>query len=529
MSSSQPRRRLVVMNCQRDNDNKTGLLMRYLGPALLCSSLLFVAEAWSADSNYSLPIREHVFENGLTLLVIERPGESRVVSKIFTDMGALNETPGQYGAAHFLEHLMFKGTPTLGTRDWEREESLHERIQAAEDALEEEKNRARNDLRERGVFHDYQHAETTPRIEELQALIDSLNQQVLELNQEGPMKIWYQAYGGSRLTATTEQEYMKFDLDLPADRVELFLRVEADRMENSVFRNFDAERMVLVEQRLGDMNRPETDFREAMNSLVGRVSMVYVPEGYANDFNQYTRRYEREMYERYFVANNTTLIFIGGVTLEDMIPKVEKYFGHMERKPEPPRYQGREPLPSAEKRLTWRSDKLAPRVEVRFQIPGVGHPDRPLFDVLAESLQPALQQALGDVGSVNINTRVVHTERFGVPGSINFEVIVSDPANLEAAEDILIGELHRLSEALLSEADLAQATKQLRTDWYRLQADPNRLAFQIGHFQVMDHWRTLQSYLDARDNATPEDIARLIDTYFVPKNRSVGVVTPEGA
>ena len=76
--------------------------------------------------NYDLPIREHVFENGLRLLVIERPGERRVVSKIFTDMGALNETPGQFGAAHFLEHLMFKGTQTLGSADWEREKALHE-------------------------------------------------------------------------------------------------------------------------------------------------------------------------------------------------------------------------------------------------------------------------------------------------------------------------------------------------------------------------------------------------------------------
>ena len=62
-----------------------------------------------------------------------------------------------------------------------------------------------------------------------------------------------------------------------------------------------------------------------------------------------------------------------------------------------------------------------------------------------------------------------------------------------------------------------------------LQADPNRLAFQIGHFQVMDNWRTLQQYLDARDAATPDDIARLINNYFIPRNRSVGVVTPEGA
>jgi len=493
----------------------------------ILAAALLVSPAMA--QNYDLPIREHVFENGLKLLVIERPGEHRVVSKIFTDMGALNETPGQFGAAHFLEHLMFKGTPTLGSTDWEHEKELHKQIRAAEDALIEELNHSRNDLRQRGVFHDYQHRETTPRIEELRTLIDSLNRQVLELAEEGPMKVWYQAYGGSRLTATTEQEYMKFDLDLPADRVELFLRVEADRMQNSVFRNFDAERMVLVEQRLGDLNRAETEYREAMNSLVGRASMVYVPEGYANDFEQYTRRYQRELYETYFVPNNTTLIFIGGVSLDEMIPQVEKYFGHMKRRPEPARYQGREPLPSAEKRLNWRSDTLAPRVEIRYQIPGVGHPDRPRFDILAEAFENQLQSAVAEAGvdgTVDINTRVVHTSRFGVPASLNVELVLQDASQLAKAESALLAELQRLGRETLPADAVRQARKKLRTAWYRTAVDPNALAFQIGHFEVMDSWRSLQPYLEARDETSADDLRQLARRYFIANNRSIGVVLP---
>jgi len=490
---------------------------------------LCLSVANAQEYQYELPIKEHIFDNGLRLLVVERPRESRVVSKIFTDMGALNETPGQFGSAHFLEHLMFKGTPSLGSRDWQREAELHSQIETAEDALTEALNKSRNDMRERGVFHDYQHKTTTPEIESLRTLIDSLNLEVLELNDEGPMKKWYQAYGGTRLTATTEQEYMQFDLDLPADRVELFLRVEADRMRNSVFRNFDAERMVLVEQRLGDLNRPETEFREAMNSLVGRASMVYVPEGYANDFNQYTRRYQRELYETYFVPNNTTLIFIGGVTLEEMVPKVEHYFGAMERRPEPKRYQGREPLPSAEKRLNWRSDDLRPRVEIRYQIPAVGHPDRPQFDVLATALTDHLQDVVtsaGIHGKFTINTRVVHTTRFGVPGSINFELLLDDSSQAAVAEQTLLAEIKRLAEQDISDSEVALARKKLRTEWFRTAVDANALAFQIGHFEVMDSWRTLQPYLQARDATTAADIRTLVSRYFVAMNRSIGIVMP---
>jgi predicted Zn-dependent peptidase len=504
--------------------------MRIFRNLSILAVAFLVSTATAQD--YDLPILEHVYANGLRLLVIERPGEQRVVNKIFTDMGALNETPGQFGAAHFLEHLMFKGTTTLGSLDWEREKELHEQIRSAEDALIEELNRSRNDLRQRGVFHEYQHSETTPRVDDLRALIDSLNRQAQELSEEGPLSVWYMAYGGTGLTATTEQEYMKFDIDLPVDRIDLFLRIEADRMQNSIFRNFDAERMVLVEQRLGDRNGAETEFREAMNSLVGRASMVYVPEGYANDFQQYTRRYERELYESYFVPNNTTLIFIGGVTLDEMIPKVEKYFGYMERAPEPARYEGREPLPSAEKRLNWRSNTLAPRVEVRYQIPGVGHPDRPLFDVLAEAFEAYLQSATTEAGidgTVDINTRVVHTSRFGVPASINIELVLEDSSQMDNAESTLLAELRRLGEEPLPTGLVAQARKKLRTEWYRTAVDPGALAFQIGHFEIMDSWRTLKPYLEARDAATADDLRILAGKYFIDNNRSVGVVLPEEA
>lgn len=498
---------------------------------LLILTIAFSASTVSAQ-NYDLPILEHVFENGLRLLVIERPGEDRVVSEIFTDMGALNETPGEFGAAHFLEHLMFKGTPTLGSVDWAREKELHEQIRLAEDALIEELNRSRNELRERGVFHDYRHSETTPQIDALRALIDSLNRQAMEFSEEGPMSVWYMAYGGLGLKAVTEQEYMHFNNDLPADRIDLFLRIEADRMQNSIFRNFDAERMILVEQRLDDLIWSATPYYEAMNSLVGRASMVYAPEGYANDFEQYTRRYERELYETYFVPNNTTIVLIGGVTLDEMIPRVEKYFGHMERAPEPSRYQGREPLPSAEKRLIWRSDSFSPRVEVRYQIPGVGHPDRPAFDVLAEAFEAHLQAVVTDAGidgSIDINTLVVHTSRFGVPASINIELVLVDASQIEKAEHTLLAELRKLGEEPLSADQVTYAQKKLRTEWYRTAVDSGALAFEIGHFEVMDSWRSLKPYLEARDAATADDLRDLAGKYFVTNNRSVGVILPEAA
>ena len=498
----------------------------------LCFLLVSGGGLSASSDKYDLPIKEHIFKNGLRLLVLEDANDHRVVCKIFTDMGAIHEMPGEYGSAHFLEHLLFKGTETLGTTNWKREKAIIAEINKTEAALIEALNLERNALRQRGVFLDYQHKASTPQIDSLKARIAALDQQGEKYRDNGAMMKWYQGYGGTTLTATTEQEYMKFDIDLPAERVALFLRVEADRMRNSIFREFDQERMILVEQRLGDLNRATTPYYEAMNALAQTVSLVYVPEGFMTDFYQYSRQYQRELYSQYFIPNNTTLIFIGGVTLEQMVPLVERYFGWMKREPEPMRMKAIEPKPTAEKRLIWRSNQLKPRVELRFQIPGVGHPERPHFDVLAEALSEELHAALKRhkiSASVNVNTRVVHTSRFGLPATINIEVMPGSADALARCEDALIAELERLKTGFFADGVLSHAKKVLRTAWYRTARDKNKLAFEIGHFEVMDSWKSLQGYLEARETTTPATLQQLIQKYFIPENRSVGVVKSKEA
>lgn len=497
---------------------------------VLTIAFLGAASSLAAQTTYEFGIREHVFDNGLRLLVVERPDDPRVAAKIFTDFGSLIEQPGQLGAAHFLEHLLFKGTRSLGTTDWQREQPLRDSIARMDRALSEARNAARNELRERGVFHDYRHAQSTPLIDSIQAEIARLELTASAYRDPGAMMRWYQAYGGTGLTATTEQEYMKFDINLPRERVELFLRVESDRMRNTVFREFDAERMILVEQRLGDLNRVSTPFYEAMNAQVGMVHPVFFPEGYRSDFYQYNRAYQRNLYERWFIPNNTTLVFVGGVRLEDMVPLVDRWFGDMYRAPEPTRTFAIEPVPHGEKRLIWSSPDLSPRVDMRHLIPGVGHPDRPHVDVLAEVLRLEVGDALRDAGvngSVDVNTRVVHTERFGVPATLNIEVVTGSEATLDAAEQAVLIAITRVQQRGTAAGRLARVKKRLRTEWYRTQQNADAFAFEIGHFQTMDSWQTLAEHLNARERTTSDDLMRIASRYLIADNRTVGAVRRE--
>lgn len=505
------------------------ILSAFLLVAFAASSLNTMATA--QDYDYNLPIKEHIFDNGLKLLVIEQPNNKRVSAKIYTDMGAINEISGEYGSAHFLEHLMFKGTETLGTSNWEKEKPLFEKLYKLEAQLIAERNRARNDIRQRGVFHDYKHKNSTPEIDRLIAEIAKVDEEINQYGIEGVTMKWYQGYGGTHLTAQTETEYMHFDIDLPANNVEVFLRIEADRMTNTKFRRFDQERMILVEQRYGNLGQNTPYFKEAMDSLVGTTSRVFVPEGYLSDFEKYTRHYQRYLYETFFVVNNSTLIFVGGVTMDQMIPLVEKHFGKKKRMPEPPRYYGEEPKPSFEKRLVYRTDIISPRVEFRFQIPGVGHPDRPAFEVLGLAVKNDLQDILDAKGlqsKVSMNTRVIHTQRFGLPGSINFEVQAAEN-DLGAIEKVVLEAFSNMANNPFSSDKIKFAQKTLRTQWARLTADPFDLANEIGHFEVMDSWKTLKPFLQARDKTTAADVQRLIKQYFINDNRSIGLVKAKGA
>nr|MBA2244262.1 insulinase family protein [Gemmatimonadota bacterium] len=122
--------------------------------------------------------------------------------------------------------------------------------------------------------------------------------------------------------------------------------------------------------------------------------------------------------------------------------------------------------------------------------------------------------------------QVVHTSRFGVPATLNFEVVVSREEELPRAEETLLALLDRLAREPAAPGGLELAQKQLRADWHRLARDADRLGFEIGHFQVMDSWRTLQPYLEARDQTSLQDVQRLAARYFVAENRSIGIVRP---
>lgn len=504
-------------------------MLRRISIALVGVALAVLPSSLRVTAQTLPDVKEARLDNGLRILVLEDHSQPRVARKILTHFGAFVEEPGRLGSAHYLEHLLFKGTATMGTRDWEKERPILDRIDRLEAELLQERNRARRELRQRGVFLDHRQRTTTPRIQELEAAIQRAVEEEEPLIDTNEVMSYYQRHGGARLTATTEQEYMKFDINLPSNKLEIFFRVEADRMVNSQWRQFDAERMILWEQRLGDLNRPDTAFREALASASGAISPIYWNEGYPTDFPLLDRHYTRRLYETWFVPNNTILVFVGDTTVPDVQRLAATYFGAIPRAAETHDTLAIEPIHDELIRVESTVRNSGPAVDLRHRIPGVGHPDRPAVELLREILGHArgpLGDALIGAGlarAISANTNVTHTDRFSFPATLN--IVVHAPSNdaLPRTEAALVAAVEALKDTPIADATIAAAKKRRRAAWERRRLNWDDLAFDLGHYEIMDSWRTLYREMDAVQKLTADDLQRALRKYFSETNRIIGV------
>ncbi len=487
-----------------------------------------------------LDVQEHVLDNGFTILLVEDHRAPRVAANLWVRVGSMLEPEGLHGIVHFLEHVIHQGTTTLGTRDLAAELPILQEIHDTEQELIAVRNRDRNLLRERGVFFDELGWPTTPEMRSLRERLYQLEDQDNEYREFWTTYKWYMQHGGyvrhtDPVPASTEQDYMEMNMALPPEHMELFFRFEAERMTNAVLRGWEAQRFTVLEQILGGLSRPQTRFNEAIDGVTAQSHPVYTPDGgHLPDFANFTRAAMWRIYDDYFVPNNAALVLVGDATLDEIVPLAERYFGALPRGPEPPADLDieSEQVPGGSVRLDW-TEPLSPQVHVRYRIPGMGHPDRPVLDLIAALLggpHGMAGQGLAASGlsaSVSADFRVIHTHRFGSPGAFNLVAQAGSDGDLAAVERGLLSAIGDLREGRIDAGALARARKRLRVEWAEFLDNPQELAFLIGHHYTMNNWRVLPNLIVARDAATAADVQRVASTYFVPSNRVIAVARAE--
>jgi predicted Zn-dependent peptidase len=508
--------------------NRIMRLFAMAAVGLLLSLCLDLSLLDAASSSLADRVIEHKLPNGLTVLMVERHQTPIVSINITFAVGGLNERVGQTGLAHLYEHMAFKGTRTVGTKDYEKEKPILDELARVGTDLEQRQREAAK--RKSGAT------------DEEQALIASLQKRFTELQTQAShyvvgneMALLYQRHGGVGFNASTGKDLTRYTISLPANRLPLWAAIEADRMANPVLREFYKERgVVMEERRLRNEDSPNGLLFETFTSAAFRAHGYGVPTiGWASDILSLTPADTEAFFKTHYGPNQATIALVGDLDPKAVIALIEQTFGTIPAAPASPLPATVEPEQRGERRVQVEFD-AEPSVVIGYHKTGLGHPDDDVFDVidavLSDGLTSRLYQRL--VREQRLAASVSSDANYPGVREPNLFILTATPlaphttAEVEAA---IYDELERLKREPVSAMELEKVINNLDADMVRTLRSNTGLASQLAMYQaVAGDWRYILKSREKIAAVTAADIQRVAAQYFTRSNRTVGVLVKKG-
>ena len=340
----------------------------------------------------------------------------------------------------------------------------------------------------------------------------------------------------------TDHDLTAYFETLPADALELGLRIEADRLRNSLFDPDEvaSERTVVLSEREGAENRPGFVLAEEVAATAFREHPYrWSVIGRKEDLLAMTRDDLFDYYRTHYVPNNAHLVVAGRFDRQKLLERVEDLFGSWPRGPEPPRPDCREPAQSAERRVVVRRAGGAALLQVAYHVPAAASPDFFPLTVAATVLSGASGLAMG--GSVGGRTSRLHVAlvRSGLASSAYASCrLAAEPTLLTAGATVCEGvDLGRVEEALLREVEglaerpptdheMKKARCQLRAAFAYAWDGATAVAGLTTVAEAICGWRWLEDYVERLEAVSADDVQRVAAAYFKADNRTVGQFIP---
>ncbi len=469
---------------------------------------------------------EQKLANGMTILMVERHQTPVVSLNMTFGVGGVNEQVGQTGLAHLYEHMAFKGTRTVGTKNYEKEQPVLEEWYRVGTELEQrQRDLARRGQEKPGSLED------RAVIERLQKRFTELQEQAGQFVAGNEMALLYQRQGGVGLNAATGKDLTRYMINLPANRLPLWAALEADRMAHPVLREFYKERgVVMEERRLRNDDSPSGLLYETFTSAAFRAHPYGIPTiGWESDILSLTPADTEAFFKAHYGPGNATIAIVGDIHPPDVMVLIEQTFGKIPSAPPQPPIVTVEPPQRGERRVEVEFD-AEPSVVIGFHKPALGHPDDYVFDVI--------DAVLGDGLTSRLYTNLVREKRIAAsvnsdsnyPGvrSPNLFVLSATPlaphttADIEAA---IYAELERLKTEPVSAKELEKVLNNLDADLVRALRSNGGLASQLALYQtVAGDWRYVVKARDKIATVRPADIQRVAAEYFTKSNRTVATL-----
>lgn len=497
--------------------------LRFLGIAVLLGGLSASLLA------QKVPVKETTLSNGMRLLIVQREGEPTVAGGWVAHVGSANERPGITGISHFFEHMMFKGTPSVGTKDYKKDLAIIAEQERVRDEIRKEEAKMRDAYRA-GEIDDLMKPENkTPRLKELEKKFDVLVAKQREILVSNEFDKIYTAAGASGMNAFTNEDMTVYFITVPANKLELWMWMESERLKEPVFREFYAERdVVFEERRLRTEATPLGKFDETFNSMFWESHPYSWPVvGWPSDIPAFTKAQADTYYDTYYSPQNITLVLVGDLELAAAKNMTERYFSRIPR--------GKNPVPDvvtlevkqvAEKRM-YAEAEANPQVDILWHTVPFGHKDSYALSVFAQILSTRTGRLYKGLvlGSQVATDAFARQESRKWAGLFNAGGEAKEGRTPEEVEKGIYAELDKLKKDEVPAEELQKVKNNFAAAEYRRLTANFPIAVQVLVNDGFGDWRQVNEAGPRIQAVTAADIKRIAGEYFTKENRTVAIYT----
>lgn len=486
---------------------------RFLVIAGVIGSSLFLQRASADDSASALSemvskVQFHTLDNGVRVILYNRGAAPVFAGSVVVRVGGSDELTGQTGISHLFEHMAFKGTRTVGTKDYARERELLEKLEkiaatsAAAQQLSEEQKKAWDDVHE--------------KLREIWISDDFTRR--------------YGQQGAVGQNATTDKEFTKYFVNLPRSAFEFWCKMEADRLLNPVMRQFYQERdVVLEERRMRFEDDPGGKLYELLLGVAYQRHPYRAPViGYEQDLRGITATDLDAFRRKYYVPRNIVVSIVGRVDVDTDLEVIRRYFGALPKAPEVTRSVLAEAEQEGERRV---SVKMAasPQIVIAYKKPNYPAPDDAPISVMAEILSGGRISPLYTelVKRRQLTADISNEEGPGVayPNLLMFSATVKAPHTTDDVLQAFDAVIARFRRTGATAEQLQIAKRSIGMEYLRHLQSNQSLALDFASSELMyGSWKASVEWYDKVMKVTLDDIKRVADKYLIPETRTIGTV-----
>ncbi|MCX6570808.1 MAG: pitrilysin family protein [Candidatus Aminicenantes bacterium] len=482
------------------------------------SFILFLALAMAgsflAGQNLEDKVHARTLGNGMTVILVERHG-APVFSTIYGfKVGSVDEIQGITGTAHLFEHMAFKGTPRIGTSDFEKEKPIMEKV-----------NQVGREWSLELVKGELADKEKLARLREELTRLEAEQKKFIVKDE---IDVLYSNVGGTGLNAGTGTDQTMYIINLPANQLELFCLIESERIRNTVLREFYTERSVIQEER-----KQTTDASPArlLNEMFMGAAFLAHPYnhpvvGWASDIASVTLEEAQAFKNKYYTPNNCVLAIAGDVYPEKAWPLIEKYFGDIPRGEDPPVLRTVEPKQLGERRVRFEFD-AEPMLMMGFH--------KPTFPSKEDAAASVLASILTSGRTSRMNKDLVQEKQIAVsvsasaggggvryPNLFTFNATPRFPHTVEEVEKAILEHIEKVKTEPVSERELQKVKNSWEASYIRQMSSNMGLAMMLTRYQLLfGDWKLYLKYKDLLTGITAADVMDFAKTTLTPENRTV--------